>query len=281
MKIILSVIVLTILAIITFETQAGWNNESGFQWRYDCEENINDTKAIIIVLHGAGNNRLSSDNPSLLSDGDIKPFFDNSLSDCAILVVPESGEFIYKDTRFKAWEYTKLYDRGAEMSRIEGLVILANQLFPDKPIFLIGASAGANMAYGVASELNNIRLGHKIAGTVLIDVISPYSVSLTGGAPNAYGNIISRKIGETLFYPFYDDDIYLQLGLPDKYSLWTMKTLILSSANDPYVGNAVKEDFYKKLQRFSTDLTVINFGNGHSVGTEGFEIIGNWIDGNI
>lgn len=260
--------------VIDDVTANEWNHERGFHWKYNCEE---PAKGAVIVLHGAGGNRLLEDaGPSLLADGDMVKLFDRLLSECMIVVAPYSGTLEHNGRTHVIWKYSEYNDRGAEMSRITNLIVLG-KIHLGLDVYLMGGSAGAIMAYGVAANLHSIGLSHLLSGLILGEGVSPYSISLSGNQPNSYRGVESEHILGDVYYPVHSSDNYLQLGLPNANSKWTIPTLVLYSSEDAIIADELKIDFATKLSSVATDIQVLNSGTYHVVGEEGWKLTYTWL----
>lgn len=262
----------------SLDCSAAWHDEQGYKWNYDCD-NYDKLTRVVFVLHGAGGNNLTNDEPGLLEPGDIQPIFNRLLSSCALIVTPESGSFSHLGVTHKAWEYTRYYDKGQEMARVISLINTAHNIF-NKPVILIGGSAGGIMAYAVASEMQRMGAGDLLSALVLTEAISAYSVTLNNKAPAAYDGIstyMASSGDSSVYLPFKQSDAYAQLGLANARYNWTLPTFIAYSLDDQIIKTHLKEDFANKLADHSTNAQVIISGSGHRIGGDGWLEIEKWL----
>lgn len=242
-------------------------------WRYDCGDTA-DMSNVYIRIHGLGVG-LDTYTPDDLHEGD--KLIETVLERCGLVVLPVSKSHIINDRKFLAWDYTGRLTLLRDISNISNLVKLGKTLFPETPVFLVGGSAGAFMAYRVANEMRLIGYGHLIRGLVMLDGASPYGISYNTTVPFFDGS--NYELIQTSFgINYYEsDEPYLNLGFNNDNVYWTIPTMAVYSINDPLIPEKSKHDFYIGLQDHSKYTTVLIAGEGHNVGEVGVDAILEWI----
>lgn len=266
MKLVLSTI--AVLLFINSAQAEGWLDSDGYKHRYDCHQDWHNATSINFFLHGSGGSRLTEQPASLLADGDIQPLFDSILSNCGFLVIPLSPP-----DRSYTWDYTGYYTAEAETTRVVKIILLANYLFPNAPINLIGGSSGGIMAFAIAAKLN--RIGHSglIDKLVLLEAISPFDVPVNGMLP-AFNGIDEDEI--------HKEHSFIRAGLPSNNASFDIVSLVVYSADDPVLAFSDKDALASAIAHFSSvSSTALVSGTDHKIGQDGWDAVGDFISDSL
>lgn len=275
MKKLLAVLILVIFSPHSYARY--WNETTDYRWQYRCKSNSNVT-AVVFILHGASDTEKHS-RSRILSPG-MKPMLDDLLSSCVFIVVLESGTFKLDGIHYRSWDFTGEFTHGAETTHIVNYLLLAKKVF-NRPVYLVGGSAGGIMAYGVITKLKSIGKEGLLNGVVLAEAISPNSLSVTASPPSRYAYLNSTKLFTSLGTTFYrldsTDYNYVQLGLNSNHDRWPIPTLLVYSENDAIIPEKLKKSFAEKLLKIATNTSVFVSGYNHDIGLQGWWKIRTWL----
>ena len=168
---------------------------------------------------------------------------------------------------------------GADTVYLAKLLIRAHGL--EGRTYLVGGSNGAIAAYKVANFLRVTGHGDILEGLVLVDGVSPYTISDNSNKPALLGNLESSIKFSTFGFTYWRADNwkydYILLGMASNKDTWNTRTLIEYSSNDTTIPADEKLYFAITLSRVAESLTIKQFGERHSVGEAGWSYIYEWI----
>lgn len=254
-----------------------WHLEQPIPWAVRC--NPHSTQRTVIHLHGA---QIGSLGVGDYDDyGESEPFYETLFDACTLIVRPRSGVMTLQGNETAIWDFTNVTTNGEETAAIIEVIHIIHKIFPTKPVYLYGGSAGAIMAQRVAAQLHSQNKSHLLAGLILVDGISPFTLSITEDKPYALTgfHVVSKYsiFGITSYIP--DDSGYgwVTLGLPSDRALNTIPTYVVYSLLDSVIPDEYKKINADNLVKYSRDAAVSISGFGHHVGEDQMRNIAHWI----
>jgi hypothetical protein len=249
------------------EQECGWGNERG---------------AVIFLGGMSSIPDLDSGAPALESAEGIEEaqtLFRDLLQDCYLLIVPTTPTHKVGDRIFQMWDMTDTGSQGVDTTRVAQIVLLSSTFY-DRT-FLGGVSNGAVTTYKVANYLKSTAHSDALTGIYILDGTTPYTMSDNDDRPPSMegldAEIIHRLFGFSYWLPVHNTYDYVSLGFPHRNVVWDLPTLIVNSTNDTTVADHIKLDFSDKLSKYATDLTIEYEGYKHNVGTDGYNLVYDWI----
>lgn len=254
-------LVIAVLFIASSVVEADEIEWHDFEGRLDYALECTESTSIVVLLHGANVEYLTSGIEILkdlhVTDNIIRDW----LSHCALVVLPHAMIMSYDGvTQIDSWDFTGEYSDHKNIEDMKELMILGGSF--DLPVILVGGSAGALMAYRVASELVNEGID-VIDGLVLVEVMSPYSLSIY--ADNA---VYVNPLG-IAYHP-----VQHPLG---GLNAWNIPTIIAYSVDDNYLPEKFKRKFIGELAVKARDLYVVKGGFNHLINEYALGKVTSWI----
>ena len=237
--------ILILIFSINVSHAINWIEYENLEYATECSE----SKSIIVLLHGANVNYETSGIEDIKKGPISSRIIQGWLDHCALVALPHAMILNYDNgNRVDSWDFTGEYSDHKNIEDMKDLMLLADSF--NLPVMLVGGSAGALMAYRVASELVNEGTD-VIDGLVLLEVVSPYSLSIY--AENA---IYINPMG-IAYHP-----VEHPLGL---YASWNIPTIIGYSVDDNIMPEKFKRKFIAELAIKSRDLQVVQGGFNHLI----------------
>lgn len=233
---------------------ADWIRESDYLYIEPCNEN----KQVVFIYHGLNTTDVDLTSISDLGKG-LNEYVDYLLEECTLVVMPLAGRHQIHGKSMQMWDMTGQLTYGADVARQIELIMLAKRI-TGAPVYLVGGSAGALMAYRVANTM--AELGIDLDGLVMLDGVNPYHM-----------NIYNTQDKEVLYY-FAGHNLIRSAytGSADMH----VDTLILLSLDDPITPDEYKLAFvYSLLYQFDSIEYGI-YGTGHDIGEEGIDHLIQW-----
>ena len=264
-------------------------------WNYDQTNNLHwrfagarqsDITRVVFMLHGMGADWTEeSDAPIMdrLEGSALLDYFDETRT---LVVIPESGVQVIRNSYTKVWDYTDHFLHGVETSRLVSYIYSSKDLFQGVPIFIHGGSAGAMQAWKLASVFEAMDDVNTLSGIVMDNGISPYSVSLTTSPPSRFEGLASTLLYSYEGHNYYSLDTagheFVELGLASSSMDWALPTQVLYSPNDTIIPTTYKADFANTLAAHSTNLEIVaNVGSGHDTGQDGMAATIDWFKAQV
>lgn len=256
-----TLLALTLLLTTTCTTANPWVtwDDPALRYRLDCDE----PSSAVFIYHTASDDEVP--------DVGLQTVIEDLAGYCALIVLPLADRHPNRLLgNLRDWDMSDDFTHGADSAEQQAII----NLVADVPVYLMGGSAGAIMAYKLANERRI--LGLLLAGLVMLDGLTPYGISADDQHTRYEGTEVKLRYSQ-LGLDYYTSDVdHVNLGFSNSGVRWELDTLIVNSVNDLVIPDDMKEEFVGWLSSHADNLQVNIEGRDHSVGPEGLAVVRAW-----
>lgn len=233
---------------------ADWVKEPDYLYNRPCAK----VTQVVFIYHGMTTSAKDLSSIEDLGEG-LNRYVNFLLKKCSLVVMPLAGRYLIHGESIQVWDMTNQLTYGVAVANQIELIMLAKSL-TNAPIYLVGGSAGAVMAYRIANTLAELDID--IDGLVLLDGVNPYHMNIY----NFRNKEVLRSFkGHNLVTSSY-------VGSPNL----DVDILVLLSKEDPIIPEKYKMSFVHSLICTYGSVEYGIYGSNHNIGEVGIDHLIQW-----